>query len=62
MTYIHKHRARAIKDIPFQGCTRPDHCRPEAHGNITVVSTCPCGATRMNNINRGFIERGEWTK
>jgi hypothetical protein len=58
----HRHRA-----IPRLSCVRPffgpvaQPQTPEAHGNVCVVSTCRCGATRLTNENGGRQERGPWT-
>lgn len=55
----HKHR---VKTRVERGFTHPV-AWPEnrsAHGNITRVDTCSCGAIRSTNINGNHIERGQW--
>lgn len=34
---------------------------PKAHGGNCVVEHCPCGATRMTNVNGKHTERGPWS-
>ena len=57
----HRHRATTSKVYPFAGPVS-DREDPRAHGNICVVSYCNCGATRRENINQRWIERGPWEK
>jgi len=46
--------------MPFIGCVTPGDCNPYAHGNITQIETCWCGAWRKVNINYNFLEVGPW--
>lgn len=43
---------------PAPGALLPD---PRAHGNITDMQQCICGATRQVNLNQGFVEHGAWS-
>lgn len=56
----HQHRPKTSVDRPYTRCVNPERCTTEAHGNITRVDTCSCGATREQNINQSYIERGTW--
>ena len=58
----HQHRVK-WSGVPrcFSSCVNPERCKPEAHGNITVLDKCACGATREVNINGNWIERREWS-
>jgi hypothetical protein len=61
---VHRHRVdRALtKTRPFWGCVKPDQCLPEAHGGITDIEYCRCGAWRY--VNRTAYARhdevGRW--
>jgi hypothetical protein len=56
----HKHQVSSWMTVIFSGCVAPDQCTPEAHGHVTDVSTCPCGAIQRTNVNRGYREIGPW--
>ena len=60
-TSRHTHRPEASRDEAFGGPVSRRQNRA-AHGNITRVDTCRCGATRHTNRNQGHIERGEWVE
>ena len=65
----HQHRARAGAKsciIGWSHCVTPDECaanpqRQSAHGNITEIVTCRCGAVRHTEINNGVANHGPWT-
>jgi len=54
------HRSATHRTIPFSGPVAVQKQNPAAHGNVTVVSTCRCGAERRTNVNGQHSERGEW--
>jgi hypothetical protein len=56
----HQHQVNRWYSLPFTECVAPDHCVPQAHGNIIDLITCACGAMRRSNINRGYREIGPW--
>jgi hypothetical protein len=33
---------------------------PRAHGGVSTVEICHCGARRIINLNNGQSENGEW--
>lgn len=65
----HQHRARAGAKsciVGWSHCVTPDECaanpqRQSAHGNITEIVTCRCGAVRHTEINNGVANHGPWT-
>lgn len=57
---MHNHETKRDKDTPFNHCVNPHNCNPAAHGNITSLETCSCGATRKVNINGAHLEYGHW--
>lgn len=57
----HVHRAARTRVEPFTGPVRPDRPNRAAHGGITRVSVCWCGAERRSNHNNGHAEYGQWT-
>ena len=62
---MHQHRSiePREKTIPYIGhSVRPDKPNPVAHGNVTHIEVCACGARRLTNSNGGRLERGPWTK
>jgi hypothetical protein len=56
----HKHPGIIWRTIDFSGCVAPDQCVPEAHGDITDIAKCSCGAAQKTNINREYSEIGPW--
>ncbi len=57
----HKHRkmSAAAREVPFSGpVAQPEN--PRAHGGITRIDLCSCGATRKTNISAGHSEVGRW--
>lgn len=62
MTAKHRHAAikRKARDVPYGWCVQPAACWPGAHGNITRIDVCVCGAERATNINQDAIEVGGW--
>jgi hypothetical protein len=59
-TAHHTHRVKSWVTVDFRGCVSPDQCTPEAHGDITDIATCSCGAVQKTNINRQYREAGPW--
>ena len=56
----HKHRPSSRRTVPFAGAVNTSRPNPRAHGNVTEIATCRCGATRRTNRNQGWVEYGEW--
>lgn len=42
---------------PIAGASREN---PKAHGNVTIVEECSCGAQRYVNVNTLERETGPW--
>jgi len=57
----HKHRPAQRRTVPFVGPLQSRHPNPRAHGNVTEIATCNCGATRRTNRNFGYEEHGAWS-
>jgi hypothetical protein len=59
MTARHRHRPVRTETRPFFGpVARPEN--RAAHGNVTLVQHCACGAVRRINVNGQREERGKW--
>jgi hypothetical protein len=56
----HTHRTESSRTIPFTGPVATERQNPRAHGGVTEIATCKCGATRLTNRNQGHVERGQW--
>ena len=60
----HKHRAKYERTGPFFGASQPAHhgngLAHAAHGNVTVVATCRCGATRASHHNGRHAQYETW--
>jgi hypothetical protein len=57
----HRHAAVSSRDVIFTQSRNPDEKQNRAaHGNITRVDTCACGAVRRTHINQHHIEREAW--
>jgi hypothetical protein len=56
----HSHQVISWVTVGFHGCVAPDQCVPEAHGDITDIANCSCGAVQRTNINREYREIGPW--
>ena len=56
----HRHKPQTVgQDRTFsEPVAWPEN--PEAHGGITRIETCRCGATRAININQQYRELGRW--
>lgn len=57
------HAAISESDEPFVSCAAVEpytSCGPAAHGGVTVVETCSCGARRRINVNGRHVENGTW--
>jgi hypothetical protein len=62
---MHRHRPKKTVEYGFTGPVTAETSgyyaqNQRAHGNICVVATCSCGATRRTNVNQWHIERGRW--
>lgn len=55
------HRHKAISEIVrcFSGAVSR-HENRAAHGGVTIIATCKCGAERQTNVNGNHYERGQW--
>jgi hypothetical protein len=56
----HKHRIHRTFTRPFTGSVAVTREKPQAHGNITIMDICRCGAVRKQNVNGAWLERGPW--
>jgi hypothetical protein len=56
----HQHRVKTSRDVCFTGPIASAKENRAAHGNITQIDTCQCGAKRKTNINGLHTERGQW--
>jgi hypothetical protein len=56
----HQHQVISWVTVDFSGCVVPDQCVPEAHGDITDIAKCSCGAVQKTNINGEYREIGLW--
>ncbi len=59
----HRHRVESEKTRCYLGPVTSETSgryrqNPAAHGWVTYISYCRCGATRKDNVNGGHIERG----
>jgi hypothetical protein len=61
----HVHSVFTLSEpLPFQGCVgdhRINLCYRKAHGGVSIVETCACGAQRRTNANQGYEEVGRWS-
>lgn len=55
-----EHVAIGSSERPYNGSVSRDENRA-AHGNICIVETCACGATRSTNVNGLHFEQGVWS-
>lgn len=55
------HESMRSESRPYRGpvASRLD-INPRAHGNVTHIETCRCGATRNINVNGEHRETGPW--
>jgi hypothetical protein len=56
----HRHTITTILTRPFVGAVTQRQ-NVAAHGCVTEVQTCSCGAVRAVNINGRHVERGSWS-
>jgi len=61
MTYRHRHTAATRTETPYRGTAAGARREnPAAHGSLTIVETCDCGATREVAANGRHRELGRW--
>jgi hypothetical protein len=58
----HAHTVRRWRTQSFQDCVAPERCTPAAHGHVTDIIECFCGATRQINVNGPYREIGPWQR
>jgi hypothetical protein len=59
--HVHNvHEAVSTEERPFTECVRPYDCEGAAHGGITLIEACLCGASRRVNVNGHHGESGPW--
>lgn len=58
----HEHKAAQHREGPYQGPANLRRPVPAAHGAITRIEACRCGASRQINIKGAHREVGPWTK
>ena len=56
----HRHRVAISRDVAYRYPVRVSRQVPAAHGGITEIANCLCGAIRLTNFNQGFAEVGAW--
>lgn len=56
-----RHYPKHTRDRPFFGPVSRDENRA-AHGCVTRVENCECGATRQVNVNGWHEETGPWVE
>ena len=62
-TMKHRHRPHTTKTVGFAYCVAPYDCTPAAHGGVTHIETCKCGATRrINSTGSHREEVGAWAR
>lgn len=54
------HIVRRWRTQAFEDCVAPDWCNPKAHGHLTDVVLCFCGAIQWTNVNGPYREIGPW--
>jgi hypothetical protein len=54
------HAAVRSFERAFRHTVSVDDEDPRAHGNVTKVEVCRCGANRLTNMNQGYVESGDW--
>lgn len=67
-TLTEKHVHAAVESLErgpygFAACVAKHpytDCEPAAHGGVTFIETCECGATRRRVSNGRFGEIGTW--
>jgi hypothetical protein len=57
---IHEHQLDRWITRTFSACVAPDTCNPAAHGGMTDIILCRCGAMQKINIRLGYREQGDW--
>lgn len=62
------HTHRAVSSLSRTVCwthcvAKPGvYCSGAAHGNVTIVDKCRCGATRLTESNGRHVVRGPWVE
>lgn len=62
MMHHHMPIKKERRVVPYQVCTNELNCDEAAHGNITEIDHCRCGAVRRTNINQHYRESSGWRK
>jgi len=62
---MHSHKPETVREIGWKQCCTPAECaenprREHAHGWITSIATCRCGAVRESEWNGSAINHGPW--
>lgn len=57
---MHRHRTSYSETVAFAGPVASERPDPRAHGGFTEICYCACGASRRDNHNQGYRERGHW--
>lgn len=58
----HQHRSATKTTWGWTACVTDGACDGRAHGGITRVARCRCGAVREAEENGGVARRGGWMK
>lgn len=48
---MHRHRQARSKVVGYLGAEWSTNAQRQAHGDLTVIEHCSCGATRRRHVN-----------
>lgn len=57
---MHKHRANTERTVGWTQCIAAGGCSGAAHGGVTHIDTCMCGAERRTESNGRHERSGRW--
>lgn len=57
---MHKHKKKIERIVCWSDCVNPENCSGAAHGNITLLQTCSCGAEQRVEVNGFHKNRSGW--
>ena len=56
----HRHKVKTHRTVGWSGCVGPRTCDGLAHGGVTHVDECACGATRRTESNGSHRASAGW--
>ena len=59
---MHQHKAVESRTRPYRHPVVRRKQNRAAHGNVTRIDRCECGAERHVNVNGKHRERGPWIR